>query len=269
MKKISQLIKEIEEDNSKPTKLNSIPSGFRDLDRQIGGFKNGQLTILAARPAMGTTTLALNFARNVAHLSNQSVLFFSLNNSAKSITKRILKANDDSAETKDLKIYIDDTHCISILTIMEISPKLKYEYDIGFLVIDYLQLITRFELSQQIIKNTDFLAIVRLLQTLAKSLNIPILLLSKLSNFVETRGGDKRPMLFDLSEYGNIENYTDVVLFLYRYGYYGITEDEEGNSLENRSEILIAKNRNRKSGVVYLQHDFEKFHFEDADYKPW
>lgn len=269
MKKLSQLIKEIEEDKNKPAKPNGIPSGFKDLDRQTGGFKNGQLTILGARPAMGTTTLALNFARNATRLTNKGVLLFSLDNSAKSLTKSIVKAHNGSGPANDLKIYIDDTHNISIQMIMEIAAKIKHESNIGFIIIDYLQLITGFEFSLQTDKKNGFLLLVRLLKTLAKCLNIPILLLSKLSRDVEIRGGDKRPMLCDISEYGNVENYVDVVLFFYRYGYYGITEDLEGNNIENRSEILIPKNRHKKSGVIYLQHDFEKAIFEETDYKPW
>jgi len=262
MKKINQLIKEIDEEKDKPTKLNGIPSGFRDLDNQTGGFQNGQLTLLAARPSMGITTLALNFARNAACLTDKGILLFSLDDPSKSLTKSIIKA-DDKGKAKDLKIYIDDTRHISILMMLEIASKVKHESNIGLIIVDYLQLITSFELGKQTEKTKDFLVIVQLLQTLAKSLNIPILLLSKLPRSVEIRGGDHRPMLFDLLEYGYIENYIDVVLFLYRYGYYGITEDEEGNNIENRSEILIPQNRNGKTGFVQLQHDFENAKFRD------
>ena len=268
MKKISQIIKEIEEDKNKPTKPNGVPSGFRDLDRLTEGFQNGRLTILAARPAMGTTSLALNFAINAARLTNTGVLLFSLDNTAKSLAKRILNANRDSENTKDLKIYIEDTPGISILAIMDLAAKLKYESNIGFIIIDYLQLITKFELNQQKHTEADYLIIARLLQILTKCLNIPVLVLSKLSREVEIRGGDKRPLLPDISEYGNIENFIDVVILLYRPSYYGITEDEEGNNLENLSELLISKNRNRKTGRVYLRHNFDKSRFEDADYKP-
>jgi replicative DNA helicase len=269
MQPINQIIKELESEKNQiaTTEITGLTSGFSALDYHTGGFQKGQLTVLASRPSMGITTLALNFARNSALQVNASVLIFSLDNLAKRLTQNLLKAEQATKELKpgdqdkklvNANINIDDSNGINILDIMEKSANLKREKGLDFIIIDSLQFIYDFEYNQQKSRKKNLELIVRLLKVLAISLDLPILLLSKLPKQVDIRGGYKRPMLFDLSKYGNLENYADVVLFLYRLGYYGITQDQYHENVEDLSEVLIVKNRNGANSRIFLRHDFEK-----------
>jgi len=274
MKKLGKIIKELDlEDRlDEVGRINGLQTGFKVLDRVTGGLQKGKLTLIGGRPSMGKTTLALNIALNSFNLEKVGILIFSLELSAKQLAIRLLKTQSKFQDVKNNEtentllssnIFIDDTSSLSIFEIMNRAATHKQKNDVDLIIIDYLQLVESAKLNRSRSKNTiqNFEIITQMLQVLAESLNIPILLLSQLPRQIETRGGDKRPRLFDLSEYGNIESFTDLVLFLYRPGYYGITINEMGEDIENQSELIISKNRNGKTGTVLLKHDFEKAKF--------
>ena len=276
MQTIEQVVKDLKTDKGtkEPIKLTGLPSGFKDIDKQTLGFQNGQLTILAGRPGMGLTTLALNIARNITKQTDKRIAIFTLDQTAKHLTNNILKAeletspvHFDQVDEKLTKapIYIDDTQCISVFEIMERAAALKHDQDIDIIIVDYLQLITGFEPNSTKTEKRNFEKIVRLLQILAKSINIPILLLSTLTHQMEMKSGYKMPTLNNLYAYGAIEKYADLVLFLYCWEYYGFQEDEFGADLTNQSLLIIAKNRNGQLGEAKLRHDFEIAKFTDNE----
>ena len=266
-------------------KLTGVDSGFYDLDGiYTNGFQKSDLIIIAARPAMGKTSFALNIAQNVALREKVPVAIFSLEMSKDQLTQRLLGAEAEvdagriktgDLSTKDWeklaiamdkfsqsKIYIDDTAGCTITDIRAKCRRLAMaEKDLGLIVIDYLQLIEgtgREDRMQQIS------SISRGLKILAKELNVPIIALSQLSRAVEGRT-DKRPMLSDLRESGSIEQDADIVMFIYRNDYYKSPSDEEEMSekalSKGEAEIIIAKNRNGPVGKIDLlfQNNITKF----------
>lgn len=256
--------------------ITGIPSGFRVLDQMTSGFQNGDLVILAARPSVGKTALALCIASHVAR-HNFTVGIFSLEMSAEQLVLRILSADsgvshhnirnatissdewieltNSAANLAEKKIFIDDT---AVLTSMELRTKvrkLKAEHNLQFLVIDYLQLIhteKRYENRHQ-----EISAISRSLKSLAKELNIPIIALSQLSRAVESRM-DKRPMLSDLRESGAIEQDADLIMFLYRDIIYNADTQRP-----DQAELIIGKQRNGPTGTLNLLFVKELTKFED------
>ncbi len=265
--------------------LTGVSSGFYDLDNiYTNGLQKSDLIIIAARPAMGKTSFALNIAQNVALKENVPVAIFSLEMSRDQLTQRLLGAEAEvdagRIKTGDLnskdweklaiamdkfsqsKIYIDDTAGCTITDIRAKCRRLAMaEKNLGLIVIDYLQLIEgtgREDRMQQIS------SISRGLKILAKELNVPIIALSQLSRAVEGRT-DKRPMLSDLRESGSIEQDADIVMFIYRDDYYksASDEDEMAEKAMNKGEavIIVAKNRNGPVGDVKLlfQNNITKF----------
>lgn len=265
--------------------LSGVRTGFDSLDVLLNGLNKSDLIILAARPAMGKTSLALNIAQNVAIKEQVPVCIFSLEMSASQLTQRMLcsyaevdaqRQKTGNLQQKDLdklamaindfgqaKIYIDDTAGCTLTDIRTKCRRLKSQQkDLGLVVIDYLQLIegTGNEERQQQIS-----AISRGLKILAKELEVPVIALSQLSRAVEGRN-DKRPMLSDLRESGSIEQDADVVMFIYRAEYYAKAEEseEEENIRANNkglSEIIIAKHRNGPVDTIKLlfQSNITKF----------
>ena len=265
--------------------LSGVRTGFNDLDTLLNGLNKSDLIILAARPAMGKTALALNIAQNVAIKEKVPVCIFSLEMSATQLTQRMLcsfaevdaqRIKTGNMQQKDLdklaaamndfsqaKIYIDDTGGCTLTDIRTKCRRLKsQEKDLGLVVIDYLQLIDSVgnEDRQQQIS-----AISRGLKILAKDLNVPVIALSQLSRAVESRN-DKRPMLSDLRESGSIEQDADIVMFIYRADYYAKAEDSEEEesikaSSKGLSEIIVAKHRNGPVDTVKLlfQSNITKF----------
>lgn len=266
-------------------KLTGVASNFYDLDSMYtNGFQKSDLIIIAARPAMGKTSFALNIAQNVALRENVPVAIFSLEMSKDQLTQRLLGAEAEvdagRIKTGDLnskdweklalamdkfsqsKMYIDDTAGCTITDLRAKCRRLAMaEKDLGLIVIDYLQLIEgtgREDRMQQIS------SISRGLKILAKELNVPIIALSQLSRAVEGRT-DKRPMLSDLRESGSIEQDADIVMFIYRDDYYKTASDEEEMSEKamnkGEAEIIIAKNRNGPVGSIKLlfQNNITKF----------
>jgi len=258
--------------------LTGISTGYKKLNEMTSGFQNGDFIVLAARPSMGKTALALSFARN-AVLDNLTVGFFSLEMSAEQLSLRLLSTESGVAHRKiknamvnsdewislthvaaklaNSKLFIDDTPMQSIMDIRTKARKLKMEHGLNFLVIDYLQLIHGQKKYEN--RHQEVSAISRSLKALAKELHIPVVALSQLSRAVDSRV-DKRPMLSDLRESGAIEQDADVILFLYRDHVYN--PDTEDPSL---SELIIGKQRNGPTGVVNLSFQNELTLFQDYD----
>jgi replicative DNA helicase len=245
-----------------------IPSGYTALDELTNGFQKADLIIIAGRPSMGKTAFALNVARNAAVDHNIPVGFFSLEMSNHQLAMRLLCAesridanNLRKGRIKDEEwanlslfvgrlaeapIFIDDSASLTILELRAKARRLKAEKNIGMLVVDYMQLIqgpSKIENRQQ-----EISFISRSLKALAKELSIPVIALSQLSRAPVTRGGDKRPMLSDLRESGAIEQDADVVLFIHRPEFFGVSVDDEGNSVEGIGEVIVGKQRNGPSG---------------------
>lgn len=258
-------------------RLLGISTGLMALDKVTGGLKDSDLIILAARPSMGKTALALNIALNAAR--RVPVLMFSLEMSTSQLGQRMLAitsgveaskiqtGNYDDAEQEKLldgaevlgerKMYIDDGAGMNIAELRMRSRRHKQKHEIGLIVVDYIQLITG---SKEYRGNRvqEVSEISRGLKSLARELNIPILALSQLSRGVEQRA-DKRPQLADLRESGSIEQDADIVAFIYREEYY----NPEENRAKNLAEVLISKNRNGATGRANLRFDAARCLFQD------
>ncbi|MFN8278296.1 MAG: replicative DNA helicase [Chitinophagales bacterium] len=268
--------------------LNGVPSGFMELDRATGGWQKSDLIIVAARPGMGKTAFTLALARNSAVDHKKPVAIFSLEMSSNQLVQRLISMESEiSAEKirrgnleqyefqqlttkidtlRNAQLFIDDTPGINIFELRSKCRKLKQKHDIGMVIIDYLQLMSgtndgkgggnrEQEISQ----------ISRSLKGLAKELNIPVIALSQLSRAPETRGGNKKPILSDLRESGAIEQDADIVIFLYRGEYYGITTDEEQRDIRGLAEIIIAKHRNGPLKTVMAKFIDRFAKFADLD----
>lgn len=246
--------------------VTGVPTGFPDLDNITCGLQNSDLVILAARPSMGKTTLALNIAQHIAVNEKQPVAVFSLEMSKEQLVQRILcaQANIDAQRLRrgflsdedypkltkaagplaEAPLFIDDTASISVMEMRAKARRLKAEHGLSAVFIDYLQLMQGSGRSEN--RQQEISAISRSLKALAKELQVPVIALSQLSRAVEQRE-KKRPMLSDLLESGGIEANADIVVFIYREGYYN-------QNMENRNdtEIIIAKHRNGPVGTVHL-----------------
>ncbi|MDR3646721.1 MAG: replicative DNA helicase [Candidatus Babeliales bacterium] len=258
--------------------VTGLPTGFRHLDEMTSGLQKSDLIVLAARPSMGKTSLALNVATTIAE-NGFVVGFFSLEMSAEQLTLRFLSTesrishqkirnatitSDEwieltnvAAKLADLKLFIDDTAGLSIMDLRAKARKLKLDHGLQFLVIDYLQLLHSSKKHEN--RHQEVSEISRSLKALAKELQIPILALSQLSRAVDARL-DKRPMLSDLRESGAIEQDADLIAFLYRDVIYN--PDTENPAL---AELIIGKQRNGPTGTVFMNFLRELTKFEDAD----
>lgn len=262
--------------------ITGIPSHFVDLDKIINGLNNSNLMILAARPAMGKTALALNIAENVCFKSRIPVGIFSLEMSAEQLVHRVIcsqtEVESDKIKTGALNgaeyqrivsfvresekhlMIIDDQPGLKITDIRARARRMKENYGIGFLVIDYLQLISGSGTSRTFEnRQNEISEISRMLKNLARELNLPILCLSQLSRKVEDRQGH-RPMMSDLRESGSIEQDSDIVMFLLRREYY------DPNDKPGMAELIIAKNRHGGVGNVHLT--FRKEFAQFVNYLP-
>jgi replicative DNA helicase len=260
----------------------SVPTGFYELDELLGGFQKSDLVILAARPSMGKTALALTLARNAAIDHKVPVGIFSLEMATMQLMIRMICAearidahkvrtgklphSDGSKLSKtvhkltDAPVYVDDSPAQSVLEIRAKARRLKAEKNIGMIIIDYLQLMSGPQKAES--REREISHISRSLKALAKELNIPVLALSQLNRAVETRT-DKRPQLSDLRESGSIEQDADVVIFLNRPEYYGMKEDQNNESLEGVAEVIIGKQRNGPTGEIKLAFIKEYARFEN------
>ena len=243
-----------------------MPTGFADIDKLLGGLQRSDMVILAARPSVGKTSLALSFAHNAAKKFGQRVAFFSLEMSNEQVVQRLIsaetgidsqrlrrgeiaddewgrfmKATSDLAETL---FFIDDTPGISALELRTKARRLHAEVGLDLIIVDYLQLMRGDYRSENRVQEIS--AISRALKALARELNVPVLALSQLSRGVESRT-DKRPILSDLRESGAIEQDADVVMFIYRDEMYN-----ENTERQNIADIIVAKHRNGPTGSVSL-----------------
>lgn len=275
----AQLLEHLEELRKKTDGLTGVPSGYPALDRLTSGFQPSDLIIVAARPAMGKTAFVLNVARNIAMDYKQGVAIFSLEMASLQLMQRLLSMQSRVESTKlrsgkldevewqqvlkaiedlsEAPIFIDDTPGINIFELRAKCRRLKSKHDIQLVVIDYLQLMSGGPDSKRGNREQEISAISRALKGLAKELNVPVIALSQLSRAVEMRGGEKRPQLSDLRESGAIEQDADIVSFLYRPEYYGMTESEEGESLIGITELIIAKHRNGPTDTIKLRFENE------------
>jgi replicative DNA helicase len=259
--------------------LRGVPTGFKDLDNRLSGLQKSDLIILAARPGMGKTSLALDIARNVAVKSNLPVGIFSLEMGKDQLADRLIAStgnidawhlrtgqlkDDDFSRIQhamgslsEAPLYIDDAGAVNILQIRAMARRLQSTKGLSLLVIDYLQLMqpmNRFASPvQQVTENS------RALKILAKELNVPVLVLSQLSRAVEQRT-PHIPMLSDLRESGAIEQDADVVMFIYRDDFYN-----ENSLKPGIAEIKIEKHRNGSTGSVDLYFEKNRASFRDLD----
>jgi len=288
-----QALDELDKKKNNKDGLTGVPSGFSALDRITSGWQKTELVILAARPGMGKTAFVVSSLRNAAVDFNMAVAIFSLEMSSVQLVNRLISAEAEIDSEKIRKgslapheweqlhhrihrltnapIYIDDTPALSILELRAKCRRLKAQHDIQMIVIDYLQLMTGDTGGKGAGNREQEIAMIsRSLKNLAKELDVPVIALSQLSRAVETRGGEKRPQLSDLRESGSIEQDADMVIFLYRPEYYGITEDETGNSVAGVGEVIIAKNRAGSLETVQLRFigKYTKFADLDAQFAP-
>ncbi|MCR5300000.1 MAG: replicative DNA helicase [Erysipelotrichaceae bacterium] len=255
--------------------VTGVRSSFSALDKITNGFQKGDLIILAARPSMGKTALALNFAKNASQLALGAIAIFSVEMPADQLTMRMLSSesrvdsqklrtgqlsdedwsavNRAAQNLKSRKIYIDDTSNIKVSDISAKCRKLadENEHGLSLIVIDYIQLIQGDKNSES--RQQEISEISRSLKALARDLEVPVIALSQLSRSVEKRE-EKKPMLSDLRESGALEQDADVVLFIYRESYYK-RDEENANDEREDVELTIAKHRNGPTGLIHLAFD--------------
>ncbi|MGB0681790.1 MAG: replicative DNA helicase [Magnetovibrionaceae bacterium] len=296
--------------------LAGVTSGFADLDKMLGGLHPSDLIILAARPSMGKTALATNLAFNAAYTHHQTkgeegavVGFFSLEMSAEQLASRIISeqteissdrmrkgelTNDEFARLVpatqmlyEVPVFIDDTPALTVSALRTRARRLKRQFGLGLIIVDYLQLVSGSEGAKSDGRVQEVSEITRGLKTLAKELNVPVIALSQLSRQVEQRE-DKRPQLSDLRESGSIEQDADVVTFIYREEYYHMRAEptqrgdestdkymerrtrweERAERVRNIAEVIIAKQRHGPIGKVelYFQGEFTRFSNLDREH---
>jgi len=249
--------------------LRGIPTGFKDLDNVLSGLQGSDLIILAARPSMGKTTLALDMVRNVALIADIPTIVFSLEMSAEQLTDRMLaaeskvnawqlrtgrvKKDSEFSQIRDAldrlakaPIFIDDQPANTITKMRSTARRMKLEHGLGLIVVDYLQLMATTKNYDSMVNQVTEIS--RSLKSLARELEVPVLALSQLSRAVEARGG--RPRLSDLRDSGSLEQDADVVMFIHREDKYNEESDRP-----NIAEILIEKHRNGPTGKVDLYFD--------------
>lgn len=271
---VNKVIKELVALRESDNHITGVRTGYQDLDRMTNGFQRGDLIILAARPAMGKTALALNLGMYTALRNPGAVAFFSLEMPAESLMKRLLSAksqvegnklrggnisdeelnrlNEAGNELGAAKIFIDDSASIKVSQIFSKCRKLMSEHGLSLIVIDYLQLISGSGKGGGDNRQQEVSEISRNLKILAKEMNCPVIALSQLSRSVEQRN-DKTPMLSDLRESGAIEQDADIVMFLYREEYYKkVSEQEEKSDVNEVVDLNLAKHRNGSVGHISL-----------------
>jgi replicative DNA helicase len=282
---IKDAIREIEEAGKREDALVGIPSGFTRLDRLTSGWQKSELIIIAARPSMGKTALALSMARNMSIDHGKKVAIFSCEMSSIQLVNRLIIAETDipgdkirngrlsEEEWKQLDtrikklvqapIFIDDTPAISIFELRAKCRRLMAQHKLDLVIVDYLQLMSGPENAGS--REQEVSNISRSLKSIAKELNVPIIALSQLNRSVEMRGGSKRPLLSDLRESGAIEQDADMVVFIHRQEKFGIPAFDDGSSTKGIAEIILAKNRNGPVDDVRLRFREEKAQFVDLD----
>jgi len=265
---VAQALKKIEEISNQEG-MSGVATGFTKLDQLTSGWQPSDLIILAARPGMGKTAFVMSMAKNMAIDFDTPVAIFSLEMSSVQLITRMIssqtgisseklrKGNLETYEWEALNvkvkslsnapIFIDDTPSLSVFDLRAKARRLVSQHGVKAIVIDYLQLMTAGSSAKGVgNREQEISTISRNLKALAKELSVPVIALSQLSRAVETRGGSKRPLLSDLRESGAIEQDADIVSFIYRPEYYGLTEwdDDEHTPCEGQAEFIVAKHRN-------------------------
>ena len=268
-----QALDDIEAARNNEDGVSGVPSGFHDLDKITGGWQRSDMIVLAARPGMGKTAFVLSMARNMAVDHDIPVAVFSLEMSAVQLVQRLIsseteinsdkfrKGNLEEHEYQQLHsrcgklskapLFIDDTPGLNIFELRAKCRRLKAQHGIDMVIIDYLQLMSAG--SDKGNREQEISSISRSIKGIAKELDVPIIALSQLSRNVETRGGDKRPLLSDLRESGAIEQDADIVAFIYRAEYYGITEHPDGIDTAGLGELILAKHRHGALDTIKMK----------------
>ncbi|HIH2763058.1 MAG TPA: replicative DNA helicase [Candidatus Azoamicus sp.] len=275
---LTNTIKNIEQRIESKSNITGLSSGFKDLDEITSGFQKSDLIVIAGRPSMGKSTLAINIAENVSIENNKSIILFSMEMSADQVATRMISSfgriqlhklrcgNIDNSDWPKLSasidclskkhIFIDDSGALTPFDIKNRIKKIKnLGNDIGLVIIDYIQLIKIPGLQDN--RSREIAEISRSLKILAKDFDIPIIVLSQLNRSVEQRN-DKRPLMSDLRESGAIEQDSDLIIFIYRDNVYNKTDNEN-----TKSEIIISKQRNGPTGKIYLNFSPEICKFEN------
>ena len=264
-------------------KIRGVPTGYKDLDSKLAGLQKSDLFVLAARPSMGKTALALNIAHNVALRTELPVLIFSLEMSKEQLVDRMLsmesgvdawnlrtgnltdadfeKIGQAMGSLSEAQIYIDDTPGITVSDLRTKARREAHQRPLGLIIVDYLQLMSGGRYGGDANRVQEISEISRGLKGIARELNVPLMALSQLSRSVESRS-PQIPQLADLRESGSIEQDADVVAFIYREEYYNPQTERK-----NIAEIQIKKHRNGPTGNVELYFDREKQRFSSLDTK--
>ncbi len=261
--------------------IRGIPTGWRDLDTMTAGLQRSDLVVLAARPAMGKTTLVTNLAYNVASKAKQAVLFFSLEMSKEQLVDRMLadaagvdswnirtgnltdedfeKLSNAMGEMAEAPIFIDDTPGVSVLEMRTKARRQAHAQPLGLIIVDYLQLMSGSGNRNSDNRVQEVSEISRGLKLIARELNVPVVALSQLSRSVESRS-PQIPQLADLRESGSIEQDADIVMFIYREQYY-----KPETERQNITDLIIAKHRNGPVGKIELYFHPERLKFMTLD----
>ncbi len=280
---LSDTFDRLEKLNENKGAIAGYKTGYPDLDRKTAGFHKSDLLILAARPAMGKTALALNFARNVASINKKAVLIFSLEMGKAQLVNRMLadasgvssfkldtggfddedfaKISEAMAALSEEQIYIDDKPSLTVMELRTKARRIAHEHDLGLIIVDYLQLMSGSSKRSADNRVQEISEISRGLKMVARELDVPVIALSQLSRSVESRD-PKIPLLSDLRESGSIEQDADIVMFLYREDYYNPETDRQ-----NITDLILAKHRRGATGDIELYFDKERVRFMSLDTK--
>lgn len=261
-----------------------IPTGFGVLDKYITGLNKSDFILIGARPAMGKTSFALNLATNVSMIAKKKTVFFSLEMTKEQLAERLLASQagvtsqkfrtgeltDDewvrvgnaASAFSDVELYLDDT---SSITVPEIKSRVRRMKNVECIIIDYLGLVQSATHKENRVQEVS--EITRNLKMMAKDLNIPVICCAQLSRGTEGRGKSHKPQLSDLRESGSIEQDADIVMFLYREVYYKseVDTEKQDDIDENRTELIVAKNRHGQTGTIELSFDSEFTRFRAVD----
>jgi replicative DNA helicase len=265
--------------------VTGIATGFTELDILTGGLQNSDLVVVAGRPSMGKTSLALSIAEHVAVDEKIPVAIFSLEMAKSQLAQRMLcsrarfsthrmrtgRISDHEygnlaiavGPLSEAKIFLDDTPSLGVLQMRAKTRRLKARENVGLVIVDYLQLMQGPRAVES--RQQEISLISRSLKGLAKELDVPVMALSQLSRAVETRGGERRPQLADLRESGAIEQDADLVMFVYRPEVYNITQFRDGRSTEGMAEIIVSKHRNGPTGDILLTFIKDYARFENPE----
>jgi len=282
---VREAVKNIEAAKDHDGTYRGVPSGFSKLDRITAGWQKSDLIVLAARPGMGKTAFVLSMARNISVDFKRPVAIFSLEMASVQLVTRLIASetrlpadklkrgelkdfewqqlNERIGKLIDAPLYIDDTPALTIFELRAKARRMRQQYKIELIVIDYIQLMQGS--SDKGNREQEISNISRSLKSLSKELDIPIIALSQLNRSVETRGGLKKPILSDLRESGAIEQDADMVLFIYRPEYYKIDMMEDQTPSAGKAELIIAKHRNGALEDIKMRFIAEYAQFADDD----